>query len=77
MEHITEAVVGKHVEGPNGEDLGKIAAVDEDKAILKGETGVSADIESGISKDADDRLTLEADQIASVDDETVRLNADL
>ncbi|MFC4359986.1 hypothetical protein ACFO0N_18720 [Halobium salinum] len=76
MEHITEEVVGKHVEGPNGEDLGKITAVDGGKAILKAKTGVSAEIESGISKDDDDRLTLEAEQIAAVDDETVRLNAD-
>lgn len=76
MEHITDEVVGKHVEGPNGEDLGKVTAVEDDKAILKAKTGVSAEIESGISKDADDRLSITADQIAAVDDETVRLNAD-
>lgn len=76
MEHITDEVVGKRVEGPNGEDLGKVTAVENDKAILKAETGVSAEIESGISKDENDRLSLEADQIETVDDETVHLSGD-
>jgi hypothetical protein len=76
IEHITDEVVVKHVEGSNGEDLGEITAVDGEKAILKPRTGVSAEIEAGISRDDLDRLALEPDQIESVDDETVRLDAD-
>lgn len=76
MEHITDEVVGKHVEGPNGEDLGKVTAVSDGKAILKAETGVSAEIEDGMSRDDQDRLALEAEQIESVGEGTIRLNAD-
>lgn len=76
MEHITDEVVGKHVEGPNGEDIGKITAVEDGRAVLKARTGVSAEIESAISGDADDRLSLSPDQIESIGDDVVRLRSD-
>lgn len=76
MEHITDEVVGKRVVGPNGEDIGKITAVDANRAILKGETGASTEAEAGMSRDETDRISLEPDQIESVDDETVRVNAE-
>lgn len=75
MEHITEDVVGKHVVGPSGEDIGKVTAVEDDKAILKGKTGLSATIEAALTDD-NDRLALDADQIESVSEDTIRLNTD-
>lgn len=76
MEHITDELVGKHVEGPNGEDIGKVTAVDDDKAILKGETGLSASTESALTDD-NDRLALDAEQIETVTDDTIQLRADV
>lgn len=76
MEHITDDVVGKHVIGPDGEDIGKVTAVDDDKAVLKGETGLSASIEAALTDD-NDRLALDAEQIESVTDDTIRLTADV
>lgn len=76
MEHITDDIVNKRVVGPNGEDIGKVTAVDDDKAILEAPTGVSASVEDEISRADNDRLALEADQIESVTDEAVHLNAD-
>jgi hypothetical protein len=75
MEHITEDVVGKHVVGPSGEDIGKVTAVEDDKAILKGKTGLSATIEAALTDD-NDRLALDADQIESVSEDTIRLNTE-
>lgn len=75
MEHITDDIVNKRVIGPNGEDIGKVTAVDSDKAILEAPTGVSASVEEGISRD-NDRLALEAEQIETVTDDAVHLNAD-
>lgn len=76
MEHITDELVGKHVVGPSGEDIGKVTAVEDDKAVLKGQTGLSATIEAALT-DENDRLALDAEQIESVSDDTIRLNADV
>ncbi|EJN60703.1 hypothetical protein SAMN04487950_1945 [Halogranum rubrum] len=76
MEHITDELVGKHVEGPNGEAIGKVTAVEADKAILKGESGLSASTESALTDD-NDRLALEPEQIETVSDDTIYLHADV
>ncbi|WP_101295715.1 DUF2171 domain-containing protein [Halegenticoccus soli] len=76
MEHITDAVVGKRVVTADGDEVGKVTAVEDDRAILKGETGVSADTEASVSPDEDDRLSLRADQIESVEDDVVRLSGE-
>jgi hypothetical protein len=76
MEHITDDVVGKHVIGPDGEDIGKVTAVEDDKAVLKGKTGLSASIEATLTDD-NDRLALDPEQIESVSDEKLRLTTDV
>ncbi|XVH30610.1 hypothetical protein ACNS7O_09390 [Haloferacaceae archaeon DSL9] len=76
MEHITDDVVGKRVLDHEGREIGKITAVDGDSAILKGQTGVSAQMEEAFSTGEGDRLALSPEQIESVDDESVRV-ADL
>ncbi len=76
MEHITDDLVGKRVVAPDGQEIGKVTAVDSDKAILKGQTGVAAEMESAISDEESDRLTVDANQIESVTDDTIQLSDD-
>ncbi|SFR38269.1 hypothetical protein [Halogeometricum limi] len=76
MQHVTDDVVGKHVVGPNGERIGKVTGVQDGKAMLKGETGVSADMEDAFRNDDDEALSVTADQIVEVTDDEVRVDVD-
>jgi hypothetical protein len=73
MQHVTDDIVGKHVVGPNGERIGKITGVQDGEAMLKGETGVSADVEDAFQNDGAEGLTVTADQIVEVTDDEVRV----
>jgi hypothetical protein len=73
MQHVTDDIVGKHVVGPNGERIGKITGVQDGEAMLKGETGVSADVEDTFQNDGAEGLTVTADQIVEVTDDEVRV----
>lgn len=74
MQHITDDIVGKRVVGPDGEQIGKVAGVQDGKAMMKGETGVSADMEDALSGDDDETLSLTADQVVEVTDDEVHVS---
>ncbi|ELZ27262.1 hypothetical protein C474_17989 [Halogeometricum pallidum JCM 14848] len=74
MQHITNDIVGKRVVGPDGERIGKVAGVQDGKAMLKGDTGVSADMEDALSGEDDETLSLTADQVVEVTDDEVRVS---
>ncbi|MUV58072.1 hypothetical protein [Halogeometricum sp. CBA1124] len=72
MQHVTDDIVGKHVVGPNGDRIGKVTGVQDDEAMLKGETGLSAEMEDAFQND-DGALSVAADQIVEVTDDEVRV----
>ncbi|KTG09668.1 hypothetical protein AUR64_08470 [Haloprofundus marisrubri] len=72
MEHITEELVGRAVVTPDGAEVGKVTAVEDDKAIVDAETGVAAEMADSVAP-GDDRLAIEANQIAAVTDDNVQL----
>ncbi|SFR40852.1 hypothetical protein SAMN04487947_1059 [Halogeometricum rufum] len=73
MQHVTDDIVGKHVVGPNGDRIGKVTGVQDDEAILKGETGLSAEMEDAFQNGDDGALSVTADQIVEVTDDEVRV----
>ncbi|MDS0293500.1 hypothetical protein [Halogeometricum luteum] len=75
MQHITDDIVGKHVVGPDGERIGKVTGVEDGKAMLKGETGVSAEMQDALSGEDDETLSVSADQVVEVTDDEVRVSS--
>lgn len=73
MEHITDNIVGKTVVGPGGEEIGKITAVEGDRAILKAQTGIAAEMEEGLTSEGEETLSVGPNQIETVEDDRIHL----
>lgn len=73
MAQITDNVVGKVVVGPDGERIGRISGQENDRALLKSETGVGSSMADSLLEDEEGRLAITADQIANVTQDRVEL----
>lgn len=81
MEHITSDLIGKRVETYDGDEVGKVTAVEDGKAILDAPMGTAAGLQEYLTSDevaSDDeqRLALEPDRIHTVTDEAVTLRGE-
>ncbi|WP_224269941.1 hypothetical protein [Haloprofundus salinisoli] len=72
MEHVTEEAVGKPVVTPGGDEIGRVNAVENDRAVVKPYTGVEADMADSAAPE-EESLTLDANQIELVTDDYVQL----